>query len=236
MKFPDPLIRGKLIKRYKRFLADVQLEGGEVVVAHCANPGSMMNLQEPKAEVWLSPAKNPNRKLRYTWEMIRCSDTFVGLNTGLTNKIVEDSIRKKEIEEFNGYNNLRREVKYGENSRIDILLENADLPNCYIEVKSVTLNRPERGKNLAEFPDAVTVRGTKHLDELSNQVAVGNRAVMFYLIQRADCNQFSIADDIDPNYARAFGLAKEAGVEMLCYGCSVSPEAIEIERKIDILI
>ena len=155
---------------------------------------------------------------------------------GLTNKIVEDSIRKKEIEEFNGYNNFRREVKYGENSRIDILLENADLPNCYIEVKSVTLNRPERGKNLAEFPDAVTVRGTKHLDELSNQVAVGNRAVMFYLIQRADCNQFSIADDIDPNYARAFGLAKEAGVEMLCYGCSVLPEAIEIERKIDILI
>ena len=235
MKFLDPLIPGKLIKRYKRFLADVELEGGEVVIAHCANPGSMLKLQEPDAEVWLSPARNTNRKLKYTWEIVKCSDTYVGLNTSLTNKIVEESIQKNLIPELKGYDNLRREVQYGKNSRIDILLENANLPNCYLEVKSVTLNRPERGKELAEFPDSVTARGTKHLYELLDQVADGNRAVMFYLAQREDCDQFSIADDLDPNYAKAFYVAQNAGVEMLCYGCSISPEAIEITRKLEIL-
>jgi len=236
MKFSDPLVRGKLIKRYKRFLVDIELESGKVVVAHCANPGSMMNLLLPDAEVWLSLASNPNRKLKYTWEMIRYEDTLIGLNTSLPNKIVEDAIQQDLVAEFTEYDSLKREVKYGENSRIDILLQSSNLPDCYLEVKSVTLKRPGNGNNLAEFPDSVTVRGTKHLHELSGQVANGNRAAMFYLVQREDCNRLSIAGDIDPNYANAFIAARKAGVEMLCYGCSISPEAIKIRRKLEIVI
>ena len=236
MKFSDPLVRGRLIKRYKRFLVDIELESGKVVVAHCANPGSMMNLLQPDAEVWLSLASNPNRKLKYTWEMIRYEDTLIGLNTSLPNKIVEDAIQQDLVVEFTEYDSLKREVKYGENSRIDILLQSSNLPDCYLEVKSVTLKRPENGNNLAEFPDSVTVRGTKHLQELSGQVANGNRAAMFYLVQREDCNRLSIAGDIDPNYANAFIAAQKAGVEMLCYGCSISPEAIKIRRKLEVVI
>ena len=236
MKFSDPLVRGKLIKRYKRFLVDIELESGKVVVAHCANPGSMMNLLLPDAEVWLSPASNPNRKLKYTWEMIRYEDTLIGLNTSLPNKIVEDAIQQDLVVEFTEYDSLKREVKYGENSRIDILLQSSNLPDCYLEVKSVTLKRPGNGNNLAEFPDSVTVRGTKHLHELSGQVANGNRAAMFYLVQREDCDRLSIAGDIDPNYANAFIAARKAGVEMLCYGCSISPEAIKIKQKLEIII
>ena len=236
MKFSDPLVRGRLIKRYKRFLVDIELESGKVVVAHCANPGSMMNLLQPDAEVWLSPASNPNRKLKYTWEMIRCEDTLIGLNTSLPNKIVENAIQQGLVADFTKYDSLKREIKYGENSRIDILLQSPNLPDCFLEVKSVTLKRPENGNKLAEFPDSVTVRGTKHLHELSGQVANGNRAVMFYLVQRGDCNRFSIAGDIDPNYAEAFFAARKAGVEMLCYGCSISPEAIKITRKLEIVI
>ena len=236
MKFSDPLVRGRLIKRYKRFLVDIELESGKVVVAHCANPGSMMNLLQPDAEVWLSLASNPNRKLKYTWEMIRYEDTLIGLNTSLPNKIVEDAIQQDLVAEFTEYDSLKREVKYGENSRIDILLQSSNLPDCYLEVKSVTLKRPENGNNLAEFPDSVTVRGTKHLHELSGQVANGNRAAMFYLVQREDCDRLSIAGDIDPNYANAFIAARKAGVEMLCYGCSISPEAIKIRRKLEIVI
>ena len=236
MKFSDPLVPGRLIKRYKRFLVDIELESGKVVVAHCANPGSMMNLLLPDAEVWLSLASNPNRKLKYTWEMIRYEDTLIGLNTSLPNKIVEDAIQQDLVAEFTEYDSLKREVKYGENSRIDILLQSSNLPDCYLEVKSVTLKRPGNGNNLAEFPDSVTVRGTKHLHELSGQVANGNRAAMFYLVQREDCNRLSIAGDIDPNYANAFIAARKAGVEMLCYGCSISPEAIKIRRKLEIVI
>lgn len=232
MQFPDPLIRGKLLKRYKRFLTDVELENGDIVVAHCANPGSMLSLLEVGAEVWLSPATNPKRKLKYTWEMIRIGDAWVGLNTSLPNKIVEAEIQQGLVPELTGYDSLRREVKYGKNSRIDILLESTSVPICYVEVKSVTMSRT---KKLAEFPDSVTARGTKHLQELSDQVAAGNRAVMFYLVQRDDCDTFSVAADIDPVYAAALKKAKAQGVEALCYGCSVSPEAIKITRKLKIV-
>ena len=236
MKFSDPLIRGRLIKRYKRFLADIELENGEVIIAHCANPGSMLYLKDPGAEVWVSPAQNPNRKLKYTWEIIKINHVLIGLNTSLPNKIVEEALQKGLVTECAMYNSLRREVKYGENSRIDILLQAFNLPDCYLEVKSVTLKRPEKKNRLAEFPDSVTARGTKHLQQLSDQVANGNRAVMFYLVQRDDCDQFSIAGDIDSNYGEAFIAAREAGVEMLCYGCSISPEAININRKLEIII
>jgi len=236
MKFSNSLIKGKLIKRYKRFLADIELENGEVIIAHCANPGSMLYLKEPGAEVWVSPAQNPNRKLKYTWEMIKTNDTLIGLNTGLPNKIVEEALQKDLITELTGYDSLRREIKYGENSRIDLLLQSSNLPDCYVEVKSVTLKRPGKSNRVAEFPDSVTVRGTKHLQQLSNQVANGDRGMMFYLVQREDCTQLSIAGDIDPNYSEAFSAAWKAGVEMLCYGCSISPEAIKIKQKLEIII
>lgn len=204
MRFPDPLIRGALIQRYKRFLADVELDTGEVVTAHCANSGSMMGLTEPGSEVWLSPARNPDRKLRYSWEMIRVGNGLVGVHTAHPNRIVEEAVRAGRIDELAGYDNVRREVRYGKNSRIDLLLEGGGRPPCYVEIKSVTLRRERR----AEFPDAVTARGTKHLGELSDVVAGGGRAVMLYLIQREDCQAFSVAGDIDPAYAEAFARAR----------------------------
>ncbi len=229
MKFPDPLIRGVLVKRYKRFLADITLESGEIITAHCANSGSMMGLKEPGAEAWLSPARNPKRKLKYTWELVRSGDGLVGINTSLPNAIVSEAINGGAIAELAGYDTLRREVKYGKNSRIDILLESEDRAPCYVEIKSVTLKR-ENG--LAEFPDAVTARGTKHLGELSDMVADGGRAVMLYLVQREDCGRFAIAEDIDPTYASALNAARAAGVETLCRVCRVTPALIELDRSL----
>jgi sugar fermentation stimulation protein A len=181
MKFINPLLKGSLIQRYKRFLADIILENGEKITAHCANTGSMLGVNVPGSEVWVSPTLNPNRKLKYTWEMIRVGNSLVGVNTTHPNQIVQDAIQRKKITELLGYHSLRREVKYGNNSRIDILLEASKRPDCFVEVKSVTLRRGV----WAGFPDAVTTRGTKHLSELTNQVKAGNRAVMFYLVQRA---------------------------------------------------
>ncbi len=228
MRFPDPLIRGALIQRYKRFLADVELDTGEVVTAHCANSGSMMGLTEPGSEVWLSPARNPDRKLRYSWEMIRVGNGLVGVHTAHPNRIVEEAVRAGRIDELAGYDNVRREVRYGKNSRIDLLLEGGGRPPCYVEIKSVTLRRERR----AEFPDAVTARGTKHLGELSDVVAGGGRAVMLYLIQREDCQAFSVAGDIDPAYAEAFARARAAGVEVLCRSCRLTTDAIELDHAV----
>jgi sugar fermentation stimulation protein A len=229
MRFPDPLIRGHLRQRYKRFLSDVELDDGSVVTAHCANPGSMLGLKEPGSEVWLSPARNPKRKLRYSWELVAVGNSLVGINTALPNGIAEDAIREGAIEELQGYQMLRREVKYGENSRIDILLQDDDKADCYVEIKSVTLMRQS---GLAEFPDSVTARGAKHLVELGNMVADGHRAVMLYLIQRGDCDHFDIARDIDPKYDAAINLAQAAGVEAICYDCRISPEEIVVNQSI----
>lgn len=155
MKFPNQLLRGKLIQRYKRFLADIELDDGREVTAHCANSGSMLGLKEPGSEVWISPADNPKRKLKFTWELIQLEDSLVGINTALPNKIVQEAIEGDLVDELTGYASLRREVKYGENSRIDILLEGDKIPKCYVEIKSVTLKRQKS----AEFPDAITTRG-----------------------------------------------------------------------------
>lgn len=233
MRFPDPLIHGRLIKRYKRFLTDVELDDGSVVVAHCANSGSMESVKEPGAEVWLSPARNPDRKLKYTWEMIRIGETLVGINTSLPNMIVSEAIEAGKVDELTGYASLRREVKYGKNSRIDILLEDDAKPKCYVEVKNTTMRRDLQGGPL-EFPDAVTSRGAKHLVELSDMVADGHRAVMFYLVQREDGDVFTVAGDIDPTYAQELTKAMKAGVEVVCYGCALSPEEITVVRKIPI--
>jgi sugar fermentation stimulation protein A len=230
MKFLDPLIRGTLERRYKRFMADVTLENGDTVVAHCANSGSMLTVKEPGSEVWLSPARNPERKLKYTWEMIRVGRSLVGVNTAHPNTLVADAIEKGRIAELTGAENIRREVKYGKNSRIDVLLETAG-KLTYVEVKNVTLSRE---KGLAEFPDSVTARGAKHLAELSDMVADGHRAVMLYLVQRQDCKSFTVADDIDPVYAEALMKAKAAGVETLCYDCRMSTGEIRIGKALTI--
>lgn len=226
MKFPSPLIEGTLVQRYKRFLADVRLASGEVVVAHCANSGSMLSVKEPGAKVWLSPAADPNRKLRYTWELIAVGDALVGINTGHPNRLVADAIAEGRIKELTGYQVLKREQKYGKNSRIDILLQNPGRPACYVEIKNVTMKRGPG--DLAEFPDSVTERGAKHLKEMTDIVKAGGRAVMVYLVQRTDCRRFSVAADIDPAYAAGLETATAAGVEALCYGCRISPDAITV--------
>ena len=236
MKFPDPLIPGKLIKRYKRFLADVELADGTVVTAHCANSGSMLCVKDEGAKVWLSPARNPDRKLKYTWEMIQIGETLVGINTQWPNRIAEEAVLAERIPELAGYETLRREVKYGKNSRIDLLLEDPKRPTCYVEVKSVTLRRGTGPDDPLEFPDAVTVRGTKHLVELSDMVKQGHRAVMLYLAQRNDGPHLSIAADIDPAYDKALKAAMKAGVEVLCYDCTLDLHGIELAAPVELAL
>ncbi len=233
MRFPDPLIRGRLVRRYKRFLSDVALPSGQQVVAHCANPGSMLGLAEPGMEVWLSPARNPKRKLKYTWELVDAGNGLVGINTGHPNAIVAEALAAAKVPELAGYGGLRREVRYGGNSRIDILLEQDGRPPCYVEIKSVTL---KRGAEAAEFPDAVTQRGAKHLAELSEMARSGARAVMFFLVQRGDCERLEIAGDIDPGYQEALQSALGRGVEAMCYTCKVAPEAIELDRTLELAL
>ncbi len=236
MRFPTPLVRGTLIKRYKRFLADVRLDDGAMITASCPNTGSMLGLQEPGATVWLSHSDNPKRKYKHTWEMVEADGgrgpTLVGINTGHPNKLVSEAIAAGVISELDGYGVLKREQKYGANSRIDILLEDEDKGRCYVEVKNVHLMRMG---GLAEFPDAVTARGAKHLRELAGMVAAGHRAVMLYLIQRADAERFAVAADLDPAYAEAFAAAREAGVEAYAYACTLSPEAIEVAHRVEIV-
>ncbi len=232
MKFEKPLIEGALIKRYKRFFADVTLKDGKVVTAHCANSGSMLSVQEPGARVWLTPVDNPDRKLKFTWELIEIFGGLVGINTSYPNKLVADAISAGEIKSLKGYDSLKREQKYGKNSRIDILLESQGKPPCYVEVKNVTMKRAAGPKNPAEFPDSVTERGTKHLNELAEVVKGGGRAVMFYLVQRTDSTRFALAADIDPDYAKAFDKAMESGVEALCYGCDMTTNGITIGKPL----
>jgi sugar fermentation stimulation protein A len=236
MKFATPLVPGKLIQRYKRFLADVLISGGVTVTASCPNTGSMLGLTTPGSTVWLSESDSPTRKYRHTWEMIGhdlgAGPQLVGINTGRPNALVAEAITAGVMPELAGYASLRREVKYGENSRIDLLLSGgADPRPCYVEIKNVHLMR--KG-GLAEFPDSKTERGAKHLRELSAMIAEGHRAVMVFLVQREDAETFDLARDIDPNYAAAYRAAASAGVEMLCYRCRLSPAEIAVDRRIGI--
>ena len=234
MKFEHPLIPGKLIKRYKRFLTDVELDTGEVVTAHCANSGSMLSVNEPGARVWLSPANDPKRKLKFTWELIQLGDAMVGINTQHPNRLVADAIEAGAIAELTGYDSLKREVKYGKNSRIDILLQSGDKPKCYVEVKNTTMRRDLTPGAPAEFPDSVTARGAKHLVELSDMVREGHRAVMFYLVQRDDADAFTVAADIDPTYAEHLTDAMKAGVEVVAYTCRITPEDIVVTDPVKV--
>jgi sugar fermentation stimulation protein A len=231
MFFPKPLIQGRLIQRYKRFLADVELDSGEIVTAHCANPGAMLGLKAPGSRVWLSISDNPTRKLRHSWEVVEADfgrgPEYVGINTAHPNAIVAEAIADGFFPEFAPWPRLRREVKYGAASRVDILLERDDGPPCYVEVKNVHMMRKP---GLAEFPDSVTARGAKHLGELAAMVAGGARAVMVYLIQM-EAEAFTLAVDIDPAYAAAFARAHAAGVEAIAVTCKVSPEGISASGR-----
>lgn len=234
MKFATPLVSGRLVKRYKRFMADVILDqDGSEVTAHCANPGSMLGLKEPGSRVWLSVSDNPKRKLKYSWELIEADGALVGINTAHPNRLVEEAICAGRIAALSEFASLRREVKYGKNSRIDILLETSCGSKIYVEVKNVHLMRQS---GFAEFPDSVTARGAKHLDELAEMVTEGHRAVMVFLVQRPDCAKLGIAGDIDPNYAAAFTRARNAGVEVYAIGCSVAEDGIEADKPVSLSV
>lgn len=232
MQFAKPLLKGKLIKRYKRFLADVELHDGEVTTVHCANSGGLYGVTSAGLTVWLSESDNPARKLKYTWEMVEVDGTIVGVNTSWPNTLVEEAIQQQVITELRDYTYLKREVKYGKNSRLDMLLQDPVRGDCYVEIKNVHMRREPF---LAEFPDGVTERGTKHLSEMMSVVQEGKRAVMLYIIQRQDCQKLKFAADIDPVYAQTALKVKEQGVEFYAYCCDVNPMGIMITSALPVL-
>lgn len=236
MRFAAPLIPATLVKRYKRFLADVVLPSGEEVTAHVANPGAMTGLASPGARVWLSRSVDPKRKLPYAWELVEADFgagiELVGVNTALPNRLVHAALADGGIGECAGYAAVRREVKYGRNSRVDFVLDCPQRGPCYVEVKNVHLMR-EPG--LAEFPDCVTARGARHMDELGDMVGAGARAVMLFLIQIGSADRFAPARDIDPKYAAAFNRARARGVEALAYTCTLTTGEIGLGRRVPVL-
>ena len=234
MQITPELQSGKLIKRYKRFLADIELENGEIVTIHCPNTGSMKNCQFPEHKVWFSVSDNPKRKYSHTWELMATPENhLIGINTGRANKLAVEAIESDVITELSGYSDIKTEVKYGsENSRIDILLQSADKADCYIEVKSCTLRENEQGY----FPDAVTTRGQKHLRELIQVVESGQRAVLLFVVQHTGIRQVSPAKHIDPKYAELLIEAVTKGVEVLAYGAKLSPSNITITHKCQVVL
>lgn len=233
MRFASPLVPATLVKRYKRFLADVILESGEAITAHVANSGAMTGLQTGGARVWLSRSPSKTRKLPYSWELVEANFgngvELVGVNTGHPNGIVAEALTENVIPELAGYTSIRREVKYGASSRIDFLLEHPERPPCYLEIKNVHMMR-ETGR--AEFPDSVTARGAKHLDELAAITATGARALMLYVIQIGSATSFSLARDIDPAYGRAFERARAAGVEAIAWTCRIAIDEIKLAKPV----
>lgn len=227
-----PLLTGRLIKRYKRFLADVCLDTGKIVTAHCPNSGSMRGCAVPGSRVWISQSDNPRRKLKYTWELIRTEQSLIGINTLVPNKLVKTAIENHLISELCGYENIRSEVQTSKGTRLDLVLEDGANRRCYVEIKNCTL--VENGT--AMFPDAVTKRGQKHLDELVNLVEAGHRGVIFYLIQRMDAVRFSPAAMIDKVYAQKLLHAQEKGVEIITRDVGISLEHIHINQRIPILL
>ncbi|WP_102223831.1 DNA/RNA nuclease SfsA [Acidimangrovimonas sediminis] len=222
MRFP-PLLRARLIRRYKRFLADMRLEDGREVVAHCPNPGSMMGMAPEGAPCWLEPNDDPRKKLKFSWKLVEpAPGVLVTVDTGAANRVVAEALAANRVPGLEGYASVRPEVPYGEGSRVDFLLSDPARGEALVEVKSVTLARG----GWAEFPDSVTKRGTKHLQELAREAAAGRRAVMLYLVGRSDGARVRIAADIDPAYARAFDAARAAGVEMLALGTEITPQGI----------
>ena len=228
MKFKERLLQGTLIKRYKRFFVDIKYKN-KIITAHCPNPGSMMGLLDKGNKTWFSLSDNPKRKLKYTLEMIEVKNKKVGINTLLTNKIVLEALKHKKINSLNKFNHIKTESKFSDGTRFDFLLSN-DKEKCFLEVKNVTLLRENK---IAEFPDAITSRGTKHLNELCNAKKKGYQSYILYLIQREDCDSFKIARDIDEEYKIAFSKALKSGVKVLCYDCKLNSEEIKLNKQIN---
>lgn len=232
MRFQTPLVPGRLIRRYKRFLADVRLDDGREVTAHCANPGAMLGLKDEGARIWLEPNDDPKKKLKFGWRLVEHeTGHFTCVDTSVPNRALKAAMEAGQVAELSTYGRIRPEVAYGQNSRIDFLLTQDGLPDAYVEVKSVTLRRQGA---LAEFPDSVTARGAKHLAELSAMVAAGHRAVMLYLVQRTDCRRLTLAADLDPAYARAFDAARLAGVQMICYDTCIDTQGVTLGRALPV--
>ena len=229
MRLTQPMLEGRLVRRYKRFLADVELEDGSVITAHCPNTGSLLGCAEPGSRVVLRDSQDPGRKLRYTFQSIQVGRSLVNVDTSLPNDVVREAVEAGRIPELAGYDELRREVPYGDASRIDLLLTRGG-EKCFVEVKSTTL---VRGRT-ALFPDAVTERGLKHLGELERVVRGGQRAVQFFLVSRSGVSRFAPADDIDPAYGEALRRAEGAGVEVLAYTSRVRPDRIDVHRRIPV--
>lgn len=223
MKFASPLVSGRLISRYKRFLFDAELDDGSLITGSCPNTGSMQGLTEPGSRIWMSEHESKTRKYRHMLELVEVAGTLIGINTGLPNRLAEEAIAAGLVPSLGRYPVIERERKYGRNSRIDLLLSGPNLPLAYVEVKNVHFTRT---RDLAEFPDTVTKRGAKHLEELGDMVELGHRAIMLYLVQREDCARFRLSGDLDTAYATAFQRAMERGVEAFAIKCRVSPTEI----------
>lgn len=231
MNFTNTLVKGKLVKRYKRFFADIEVNN-KIVTAHCPNTGSMYGLLKEGNKVWLSKSKNPKRKLKYTLEIIEDNNSKVGVNTHSTNKIVQHALQNNLISEFKNIEEIKTEIKFGTNTRFDFLILNKK-DKIFIEVKNVTLSRK---KKLAEFPDAITIRGLKHINELLKASKKNFKIFILFLVQRDDCKSFSVAKDIDPNYADALIKAVKNKLNILCYDCKFSTKGIKLNKKLKIKI
>ncbi|MDR9393667.1 MAG: DNA/RNA nuclease SfsA [Roseovarius sp.] len=233
MRFQTPLEQGTLLKRYKRFLADIRLPDGREVTAHCANPGAMTGVADPGSKVWIEANDDPRKKLKYAWRLVEHPDgNFTGVATLLANRIVKEALERDLIDGLAGYDTIRPEVKYGQASRIDFVLRGSGRRDAYVEVKSVTLSRKP---GVAEFPDSVTIRGTRHLEEMAAMARSGQRAVTLYLVQRTDCHEMRLARDIDSAYARAFAEARRAGVEVMTFAALISPSEISLGGRLDFI-
>lgn len=233
MEFPTPLLRGRLVQRYKRFLADIVLDDGREITAHCPNPGAMLGLNAPGLPVWVSRSPDPKRKLAHTLELVETDSGLVGVNTMHPNRIVAEALAADAIPELSGYGSHRREVKYGQASRIDFLLEAQGRAPCWLEVKNCHLTR---GGGLAEFPDCVAARSSKHLRELAAMAQTGDRAVVFFVVQRTDCDRFSPCAELDPTFARTLDAVASAGVEVYAYACEISATQVRLSHRIPVLL
>ena len=229
MQFPSPLARGTLVSRYKRFFADVVLDDGREITAHCPNPGAMLGLNTPGLTAWVSRSDDPKRKLAHTLELVEADGGLVGINTMHPNRIVAEALAADAIPELTGYASHRREVRYGANSRVDFLLEHPGRAPCWLEIKNCHLRR---AGTLAEFPDCVAARSLKHLKELTAMVEAGQRAVMLFVIQRTDCDAFEACADLDPAYAKGLTEAAANGVEVLSYRCAISREDVRLADRV----
>jgi sugar fermentation stimulation protein A len=229
MLLPQPLVHGRLVSRYKRFFADLVLDDGREITAHCPNPGAMLGLKDPGRRAWVSWSDDPKRKLAWTLQLVEQDGALVGVNTLLPNKLVAEALAADAIPELSGYETIRPEVKYAEASRVDFLLTHPDRPPCWLEVKNCHFSRTP---GLAEFPDCKAERSTRHLGDLAAQVAQGHRAVVLFVVQREDCETFSACADLDPAFARGLDAAAKAGVEVLVHACEMSTEAVRISRRI----